>query len=503
MDNVEYIEIDNLEDHPSNPRLVWREDVIDGIAAQLAESGGFDPAHALLVRPVNGHYQIVRGHHRKRAAVKAGLTTVPCWVRPMTDEEAYTQLALGNVQGELAPLELGVWVLGNVEDAQGGRGIEGGTRQIARTLGRSHQYLSQLRSAAQVYAVVNTGNSSCQFLDKAKHLSAISQAPRRFWRTIVDLMFAQSLPVVLVEQHVEVAKYIEANVPPEMTWLDGHKLLRNGVSRETIGRIVSMVEAIEALIQSYRVDHGAFLQEFHDWLPCLQSDGGDIRKIADYQRDLQKRLVEAEREPAYITESHYATWLDVQTECDLLLTDPPYMTDVDDIERFAAEWLPKALKKVKRTGRAYVCIGAYPRELAAYLNVRVPEHIELAQVLVWTYRNTLGPSSKLDYNLNWQAILYYRGKDAPPLDCPVKMDQFAVQDMVVGEHYHTWQKPDELAERFIMHSTKPNDLVLDPFGGTGTFILAASRLGRKARGCDNSADMIEIAIRRGCVRYET
>lgn len=45
---------------------------------------------------------------------------------------------------------------------------------------------------------------------------------------------------------------------------------------------------------------------------------------------------------------------------DLLLTDPPYSTDVEDIEAFAAERLPLALAKVKPTGRAYICIGAYP-----------------------------------------------------------------------------------------------------------------------------------------------
>lgn len=55
---------------------------------------------------------------------------------------------------------------------------------------------------------------------------------------------------------------------------------------------------------------------------------------------------------------------------DLLLTDPPYMTDVQDITGFAHEWLPVALTKVKRTGRAYVCIGAYPDELLAYLSAR-------------------------------------------------------------------------------------------------------------------------------------
>jgi hypothetical protein len=222
----------------------------------------------------------------------------------------------------------------------------------------------------------------------------------------------------------------------------------------------------------------------------------------------EKREAEAQAEPVRptITLSDWREWLPQQPDCDLLLTDPPYMTDVDDIAAFAAEWLPLALAKVKPTGRAYVCIGAYPEELRAYLAAAstVPAMI-LANILVWTYRNTLGPSPTLDYKQNWQAILYFRGPDAAPLNCPVMTEQFSVQDINapdgrMGDRYHTWQKPDELAERLIRHATNPGDLVLDPFAGTGTFILMASRLGREGRGCDSDLSMIETAVQRGCVR---
>jgi len=69
--------------------------------------------------------------------------------------------------------------------------------------------------------------------------------------------------------------------------------------------------------------------------------------------------------------------------------------------------------------------------------------------------------------------------------------------MPIGK-YHQWQKPDDLAERFIRHSTKRGDLVFDPFAGTGTFLLAASKLGRRGVGCEIDKKMIEIARKRGC-----
>jgi 16S rRNA G966 N2-methylase RsmD len=204
-----------------------------------------------------------------------------------------------------------------------------------------------------------------------------------------------------------------------------------------------------------------------------------------------------------IAEASWHEWLPEQPACDLLITDPPYSTDIDDVEAFATTWLPVALDKVKPTGRAYVCIGAYPDELRAYLNVPPPNGLVLANVLVWTYRNTLGPSPTHDYKQNWQAILYYRGQDAPPLDCPKMIEQFTVQDLNapdgrLGDRYHAWQKPIELADRLIRHATQPDQRVLDPFAGTGTFLLAAAALGRQAAGCDLDPDMLAIAQERGC-----
>ncbi len=206
---------------------------------------------------------------------------------------------------------------------------------------------------------------------------------------------------------------------------------------------------------------------------------------------------------ARITLSRWEDWLPHQPDCDLLLTDPPYATDVADIGTFAAHWLPYALGKVKPTGRAYVCIGAYPRELEAYLTIPTPETLVLSQVLVWTYRNTLGPTPKHDYKLNWQAILYYRGVNAPPLDAPEMLEQFSVADINApdgrqGDRWHAWQKPDTLAERFVRHSTEPGDLVLDPFAGRGTHLLASARLGRRGHGCDMTRETFEIAKQRGC-----
>ena len=234
---------------------------------------------------------------------------------------------------------------------------------------------------------------------------------------------------------------------------------------------------------------------------------GEAKSVREAELQIIKENIDAQAQAAeskpLVTLVPWEEWLPDQELCDLLITDPPYATDIDNIEEFANAWLPLALAKVKPTGRAYVCIGAYPDELRAYLNV--PGCLPVAQVLVWSYRNTLGPSPKYDYKLNWQAILYFKGPEAQPLnfDIMTMNEQFSSQtinapDGRQGDRYHAWQKPMELAEQLIRHSTRQGDRVIDCFTGTGTFLLAAHKLGRIASGCERSPEMAELARTRGC-----
>jgi len=188
---------------------------------------------------------------------------------------------------------------------------------------------------------------------------------------------------------------------------------------------------------------------------------------------------------------------------DLLLTDPPYSTDLDNVEEFIDTWLLNALDKVKETGRAFICIGAYPIEIYSYLKVLLKTNWIVDNPLVWTYRNTLGVTPKMKYNLNYQFVLHLYKEKSNPLDNRITNEMFSVQDINapdgrVGDRYHTWQKPNELAIRLINHSTKENDIIIDPFACTGTFILNGANLGRKTYGCDIDTNAINIAYERGC-----
>ena len=273
------------------------------------------------------------------------------------------------------------------------------------------------------------------------------------------------------------------------------------VSENTISRIEYLTQnADESTKQKLRMGDTTINAEYMR----LKKDC----ELKDAKQKITEQTIQAveNNQPAiYVADG--MEWMKRQPPCDLLITDPLYSTDVENIDAFASEWLPVALSRVKPTGMAYVFIGAYPKELCAYLNVEPPNDMTLEQVLVWTYKNTLGNNPKDRYKLNWQAILFYRGRDAPALDCPLTAEQWAVMEMNapdgrLGNRYHVWQKPMELAERLIRHSTKPGDVVYDPFACTGTFLLAAAKLGRMAKGAELKQEHAAIAIERGCAYSE-
>lgn len=61
---------------------------------------------------------------------------------------------------------------------------------------------------------------------------------------------------------------------------------------------------------------------------------------------------------------------------------------------------------------------------------------------------------------------------------------------------HPTQKPIELLEKIILSSTDENDLILDPFNGSGTTGIVASRLKRKYIGIEQEKEYLDLTIKR-------
>ncbi len=101
---VHRIDIERISANPDQPRRTFDPDALQDLAASIREHGILQP---VLVRPrADGHFQIIAGERRWRAARLAGLREIPAIVESFDDEAALEIAIIENLQREdISPLE--------------------------------------------------------------------------------------------------------------------------------------------------------------------------------------------------------------------------------------------------------------------------------------------------------------------------------------------------------------------------------------------------------------
>ena len=67
---------------------------------------------------------------------------------------------------------------------------------------------------------------------------------------------------------------------------------------------------------------------------------------------------------------------------------------------------------------------------------------------------------------------------------------------IEGQKAHPTQKPESLLSRVILATSKPQDIVLDPFAGSGTTAAVAKRFGRKYIGIEQDKTYVSLSKKR-------
>jgi ParB family chromosome partitioning protein len=90
--------------NPRQPRQSFPENTLEALARSIREVGILQP---IVVRRVNGGYELVAGERRLRAAKIAGLATIPAIIRTTDDAESLREALIENIhRQDLGPLEL-------------------------------------------------------------------------------------------------------------------------------------------------------------------------------------------------------------------------------------------------------------------------------------------------------------------------------------------------------------------------------------------------------------
>jgi modification methylase len=223
---------------------------------------------------------------------------------------------------------------------------------------------------------------------------------------------------------------------------------------------------------------------------------------------------------------------------DLIFADPPYnlqlkgdlhrpdQSKVDavddhwdqfdsfaDYDRFTREWLAAARRVLKDTGSIWVIgsyhnifrVGSALQDLGFWIlndviwrksnpmpNFRGKRFTNAHETLIWATKNP-----KQQYTFNYEAMKALNDELQMRSDWTLPIcsghERLKGAD---GQKAHSTQKPESLLHRVIVASTKPGDVILDPFFGSGTTGAVAKRLGRHFIGIEREKIYADIARAR-------
>lgn len=101
--SVTLINVNDISPNSKQPRKNFNEEKIEELAKSIQEHGIIQP---IMIRKEAEGYEIIAGERRWRAARKAGLKTVPCIIRELTEEQNMLVAIIENMQREdLNPIE--------------------------------------------------------------------------------------------------------------------------------------------------------------------------------------------------------------------------------------------------------------------------------------------------------------------------------------------------------------------------------------------------------------
>jgi len=197
---------------------------------------------------------------------------------------------------------------------------------------------------------------------------------------------------------------------------------------------------------------------------------------------------------------------------DMAFTDPPYNVDYanspkdkqrgkhrpianDNLGEDFGAFLTAACRNILGVTKGAIYIAMSSSELDTLQAAFRSAGGKWSTFIIWAKNTfTLG---RADYQRQYEPILYGWRDGADHYWCGDR-DQGDVWQIKKPQKndLHPTMKPVELVERAVRNSSKTRDIVLDPFGGSGTTLIACEKAGRRARLIEVDARYCDVIVRR-------
>ncbi|MFZ4760974.1 MAG: DNA-methyltransferase, partial [Burkholderiaceae bacterium] len=197
---------------------------------------------------------------------------------------------------------------------------------------------------------------------------------------------------------------------------------------------------------------------------------------------------------------------------DMTFTDPPYNVNYansakdkmrgknrailnDNLGEGFGQFLHDACSNILARTKGAVYVAMSSSELDTLQSAFRRAGGRWSTFIIWAKNTfTLGRS---DYQRQYEPILYGWRDGADHFWCGDR-DQGDVWQIKKPQKndLHPTMKPVELVERAVKNSSKSRDLVLDPFGGSGSTLIACEKTGRRARLIELDPKYVDVIVRR-------
>lgn len=197
-------------------------------------------------------------------------------------------------------------------------------------------------------------------------------------------------------------------------------------------------------------------------------------------------------------------------KADLVFTDPPYNVDYegyteeklkidkddmsdDEFKQFLADVFASYSIIVKDNASMYVCHGSvYQRE---FQNALEANDFNVRCQIIWAKSNFGWGFGR--YKFKHEPIFYCHRKGQSDSWYGDKTQSTLWEvDKPSANKIHPTMKPIELIEIALRNSSKPNDLVVDLFGGSGSTLIACEKTGRKCYTMELSQHYCDVIVKR-------
>ena len=188
---------------------------------------------------------------------------------------------------------------------------------------------------------------------------------------------------------------------------------------------------------------------------------------------------------------------------DLLLTDPPYGMDfksgwndkdkiandkIDDTVTLLDDVLFECARVLKDDAHFYIFGNIkYITEVKPIIE----KHLKLKQVLIWD-REVIGMGDLKAYGNSFDIVYFGFNKTYKELNGTRDRDILRFNRIDPGKNIHPTEKPTSILEYMIKKSTKEDDMILDPFAGGGSTLLASKNLNRNCIGIEVEQKYVDL-----------